>query len=61
MNTADTVRTIIEFLAIVAAIVAMINEERFIVFEDRVVNFFKEHVDFQCEKKRKFDRSEWRF
>lgn len=58
MNTADTVRTIIEFLAIAAAIVAMINEERFIVFEDRVVNFFKEHVDFQCEKKRKFDHSE---
>ena len=44
MNTADTVRTIIEFLAIAAAIVAMINEERFIVFEDRVVNFFKEHA-----------------
>lgn len=58
MNTADTVRTIIEFLAIVAAIVAMINEDRFIAFEDRVVNFFKEHVGIQCEKKRKFDRSE---
>lgn len=58
MSTADIVRTIIEFLAIAAAIVAMINEERFIVFEDRVVNFFKEHVGFQCEKKRKYDRSE---
>ena len=58
MSTSDTVRTIIEFLAIAAAIVAMINKERFIVFEDRVVNFFKEHVDIRCEKKRKFDRSE---
>ena len=58
MNTADTVRTIIEFLAIAAAIVAMVNEDRFIAFEDRVVDFFKEHVDIRCEKKRKFDRSE---
>lgn len=58
MSTSNTVRTIIEFLAIIAAIVAMINEDRFIAFEDRVVNFFKEHVDFQCEKKRKFNRSE---
>ena len=58
MSTSDTVRTIIEFLAIAAAIVAMINEDRFIAFEDRVVDFFKEHVDIRCEKKRKFDHSE---
>lgn len=56
MNTADTVRTIIEFLAIAAAIIAMINEDRFIAFEDRVVDFFKEHVDSlakSCHKWRK--------
>lgn len=58
MSTSDTVRTIIEFLAIIAAIIAMINEDRFIAFEDRVVNFFKEHADIRCEKKRKFNRSE---
>ena len=58
MNTADTVRTIIEFLAIAAAIIAMVNEDRFIALEDRVVDFFKEHVGIQCEKKRKFNRSE---
>lgn len=57
MERNDTVRTIIEFLAIAAAIVAMINEERFIVFEDRLEDFFKEHVGIRCEKKRKFDRS----
>lgn len=58
MSTSDTVRTIIEFLAIIAAIVAMINEDRFIAFEDRVVNFFKEHVDFQCRKEAEIYRSE---
>lgn len=58
MSTSDTVRTIIDFLAIAAAIIAMVNEDRFIAFEDRVVDFFKEHVGIRCEKKRKFDRSE---
>ena len=45
-------RTIIEFLAIAAAIVAMINEERFIVFEDRVVNFSKNMWAFSAKRSR---------
>lgn len=52
MSTADIVRTIIEFLAIAVAIVAMINEERFIVFEDRVVNFSKNMWAFSAKRSR---------
>lgn len=44
LSQADTLRTIAEFAAVVFAIYAMVNEKKFIKFEDRVIKKVREVI-----------------
>lgn len=44
MSQPDTLRTILEFFAVVFAIYAMVNQKKFIKFEDRVIKKIKEVI-----------------
>ena len=44
LSQADTLRTIAELAAVVFAIYAMVNEKKFIKFEDRVIKKIKEVI-----------------
>ena len=52
MSTSDTIRILLEFLAIIIAVTAMVNEKRFIELEDKFVKFvldMKEIVSKRCK------------
>lgn len=49
MSTSDTIRILLEFLAIIIAVTAMVNEKRFIEFEDKFVLDMKEIVSKRCK------------
>lgn len=44
LSSSDTIRTIIEFLAIVIAITGLIMEPKIIKFEDKIVEWVKENL-----------------
>lgn len=44
LSQADTLRTIVELAAVVFAIYAMVNEKKFIKFEDRIIKKIKEVI-----------------
>ena len=44
LSQADTLRTIAELAAVVFAIYAMVNEKKFIKFEDRIIKKIKEVI-----------------
>ena len=44
LSQADTLRTISELAAVVFAIYAMVNEKKFIKFEDKVIKKVKEVI-----------------
>lgn len=44
LSQADTLRTIAELAAVVFAIYAMVNEKKFIKFEDKVIKKVKEII-----------------
>lgn len=44
LSQADTLRTIAELAAVVFAIYAMVNEKKFIKFEDKVIKRVKELI-----------------
>lgn len=44
LSQSDTLRTIAELAAIVFAIYAMVNEKKFIKFEDKVIKKVKEVI-----------------
>lgn len=44
LSQADTLRTLAELAAVVFAIYAMVNEKKFIKFEDRVIKKVREVI-----------------
>lgn len=44
LSQADTLRTIAELAAVVFAIYAMVNEKKFIRFEDRIIEKVREVI-----------------
>ena len=44
LSQSDTLRTIVELAAVVFAIYAMVNEKKFIKFEDKVIKKVKEVI-----------------
>ena len=44
LSQSDTLRTIAELAAVVFAIYAMVNEKKFIKFEDRIIRKIKEVI-----------------
>lgn len=44
LSSSDTIRTIIEFLAIVITITGLIMEPKIVKFEDKIVEWVKENL-----------------